>query len=147
MFSTIAQEETAKNPKLLNPVTLAYIGDGIYELLVRSMVVSENGSMPAYMLHKTSVDFVCAEAQSIGADAILPILTEDEEAIYKRGRNSTSSKVPKHADPCDYRKATAVEALFGYLYLTDRQERIRELFDIMTKAIKENGDKNEENRE
>ena len=140
MFFTIAQEETARNPKLLNPVTLAYIGDGIYELLVRSMVVAENGSM----LHKTSVDFVCAEAQSKGADAILPLLSEDEEAIYKRGRNSTSSKVPKHADPCDYRKATAVEALFGYLYLTDKQERIRELFDVMAKAIKENGEKDEE---
>ena len=144
MFFTIAQEETARNPKLLNPVTLAYIGDGIYELLVRSMVVAENGSMPAYMLHKASVDFVCAEAQSKGADAILPLLSEDEEAIYKRGRNSTSSKVPKHADPCDYRKATAVEALFGYLYLTDKQERIRELFDVMAKAIKENGEKDEE---
>lgn len=146
MFSTIAQEETAKNPKLLNPVTLAYIGDGIYELLVRSMVVAENGSMPAYMLHKTSVKFVCAEAQSLGADAILPLLSEEEEAIYKRGRNSTSSKVPKHADPRDYRKATAVEALFGYLYLTDKQERIRELFEVMTKAIKENGEKDEEDR-
>ena len=131
MFFTIAQEETAKNPKLLNPVTLAYIGDGVYELLVRSMVVSENGSMPAYMLHKKSVDFVCAESQSIGADAILPLLDEDEEAIYRRGRNSTSSKVPKHAYPRDYRKATGVEALFGYLYLFGRQKRIQELFELI----------------
>ncbi len=145
MFFTIAQEETAKNPKLLNPVTLAYIGDGVYELLVRSMVVSENGSMPAYMLHKKSVDFVCAESQSVGADAILPLLDEDEEAIYRRGRNSTSSKVPKHADPRDYRKATGVEALFGYLYLVGRQERIGELFEVITKALKENGEKDEEN--
>ncbi len=144
MFSTIAQEETAKNPKLLNPVTLAYIGDGIYELLVRSLVVSENGSMPAYMLHKKSVEFVCAESQSIGADAILPLLDEDEEAIYRRGRNSTSSKVPKHADPRDYRKATGVEALFGYLYLVGRQERIHELFEVITKALKESGEKDEE---
>ncbi len=145
MFCTTAQKETAKNPKLLNPVTLAYIGDGIYELLVRSMVVAENGSMPAYMLHKTSVDFVCAEAQSIGADAIQPLLDEEEEAIYKRGRNSTSSKVPKHADPCDYRKATGLEALFGYLYLVDRQERIKQLFEVITKAVRENGEKDEEN--
>lgn len=145
MFYTIAQEETAKKPKLLNPVTLAYIGDGIYELLVRSLVVSENGSMPAYMLHKKSVEFVCAESQSIGVDAILPLLDEDEEAIYRRGRNSTSSKVPKHADPRDYRKATGLEALFGYLYLVGRQERIGELFEVITKALKENGEKDEEN--
>lgn len=145
MFFTIAQEETAKNPKLLNPVTLAYIGDGIYELLVRSLVVSENGSMPAYMLHKKSVEFVCAESQSIGVDAILPLLDEDEEAIYRRGRNSTSSKVPKHADPRDYRKATGLEALFGYLYLVGKQERIQELFEVITKALKENGEKDEEN--
>ena len=145
MFFTIAQEETAKNPKLLNPVTLAYIGDGIYELLVRSLVVSENGSMPAYMLHKKSVEFVCAESQSIGVDAILPLLDEDEEAIYRRGRNSTSSKVPKHADPKQYRKATGLEALFGYLYLVGRQERIGELFEVITKALKENGEKDEEN--
>ena len=145
MFFTIAQEETAKNPKLLNPVTLAYIGDGIYELLVRSLVVSENGSMPAYMLHKKSVEFVCAEAQAIGVDAILPLLDEEEEAIYRRGRNSTSSKVPKHADPKQYRKATGLEALFGYLYLIGKQERIEELFEVITKALKENGEKDEEN--
>lgn len=115
----------------------------MYELLVRSMVVSENGSMPAYKLHETSVKYVCAEAQSAGADAILPLLDEDEESVYRRGRNSTSSKVPKHADPCDYRKATGVEALFGYLYLTGKEKRIHELFEVITETVRKTGDCNE----
>ena len=133
---TVTKEETVQNPKLLNPVTLAYIGDVVYELLVRTMVVTENGAMSAFMLHKTSVHFVCAEAQAKGVDAILPMLTEEEENVYKRGRNSTSSKVPKHADAAQYRKATGLEALFGFLYLTKQEARIRELFSVATNVVK-----------
>ena len=123
------------NPKILNPITLAYIGDVVYELLVRTKTVKDNGSLSAKNLHKTSVKYVQAAAQSKGIDAVLKILTEEETAVYKRGRNSSSSQIPKHQTACDYRKATGLEALFGYLYLTEQKERIDELFNVIAEVI------------
>ena len=123
------------NHKILNPITLAYIGDVVYELLVRTKTVKDNGSLSAKNLHKTSVKYVQAAAQSKGIDAVLKILTEEETAVYKRGRNSSSSQIPKHQTACDYRKATGLEALFGYLYLTEQKARIDELFNLIVDAI------------
>lgn len=131
----LSTDNCITNPKMLNPITLAYIGDVVYELLVRTKTVKDNGSLSAKNLHKTSVKYVQAAAQSKGVDAILPILSEEEMAVYKRGRNSSSSQVPKHQTACDYRKATGLEALFGYLYLTEQKERIDELFNVIADVI------------
>lgn len=133
----LTQSNEVSHPKQLNPITLAYIGDVVYELLVRTKVVKDNGSMPANVLHKTSVGYVKAAAQSKGVDAIIDLLSEEELAVYKRGRNSSSSQVPKNATACDYRKATGLECLFGFLYLMGQNSRIDELFEVIIKKIEE----------
>lgn len=117
-----------QNPKLLSPLTLAFIGDAVYELCARSRVVDE-GNMPVNGMHKKSVALVNAGAQSKALGRIEGMLTEEEIAIYKRGRNACSSSTPKHANLADYRRATGVEALFGYLYLKGEPARIKELFE------------------
>lgn len=116
-----------ENPHLLSPLNLAYVGDGVYELLVRRSLAAL-GSMPMGKLHRRGVAMVCAEAQSQAVERLAPLLTEEEEGYYKRGRNASSAGVPRHADPAQYRRATGVETLFGWLYLTGQLERIEELF-------------------
>ena len=109
-----------------SPLTLAYIGDSIYDLIIRTVVV-ERGNEPANKLHRKTVTFVKAETQSEMIELLLPELTEEELAVYKRGRNAKAYTSAKNASIGDYRKATGLEALMGYLYLTDRTERIIEL--------------------
>lgn len=120
----------ADNPKLLSSLNLAFVGDGVYELLVRQHL-ARLGSMPMGRLHRMAVAMVCAEAQSAAAQLLLPLLTPEEEAVYRRGRNSSSAGVPRHSDPAHYRRATGVEALFGWLYLAEKTQRINELFAII----------------
>lgn len=115
------------NPKLLSALNLAFVGDGVYELLVRQHLAAR-GSMPMGRLHRMAVQLVCAEAQSRAVEVLLPLLTPEEEAVYKRGRNSSSAGVPRHSDPAHYRRATGVESLFGWLYLAGQTERVNELF-------------------
>ncbi|MBR5774034.1 MAG: ribonuclease III [Clostridia bacterium] len=117
------------NPKLLSPLTLAFIGDGVYGLLVRERLVMVN--RPVGTLHKKSVELVNAHAQAMAMQSIMDKLTEDEIAIYKRGRNANSVRHPKNSDLTEYRTATGLEALFGYLYLSDNQARLYELFDMI----------------
>lgn len=112
-----------------SPLTLAYIGDGIYELVIRSIVV-ERANRSANDLHKKTTRYVKAPAQSAMIEALLPELTEDEEAVYRRGRNAKSYTTPKNADLMDYRHATGVEAVFGYLYLDGKMERAIDLFRL-----------------
>ena len=109
-----------------SPLTLAYIGDSIYDLIIRTVVV-ERGNEPANKLHRKTVTFVKAGTQSEMIELLLPELTEEELAVYKRGRNAKAYTSAKNASIGDYRKATGLEALMGYLYLTDRPERIMEL--------------------
>ncbi|MGN0376155.1 MAG: Mini-ribonuclease 3 [Suilimivivens sp.] len=109
-----------------SPLTLAYIGDSIFDLIIRTVVV-ERGNEPANKLHRKTVTYVKAQTQSAMIEALLPELTEEEMAVYKRGRNAKSYTSAKNASIGDYRKATGLEALVGYLYLTDRAERIMEL--------------------
>ena len=78
---------------------------------------------------------VCANAQSAAYELIAPVLTGEEEAVYKRGRNANSTKCPRHTDPAVYRRATGVEALFGYLYLSGRVERVNELFRLILEGL------------
>lgn len=106
-----------------SPLTLAYIGDAIYDLVIRSVVV-ERANRSANDLHKKTVRYVKAEAQAAMIVALADELTAEEEAVYKRGRNAKSYTTAKNASIGDYRKATGFEALMGYLYLTNRTDRM-----------------------
>ncbi len=115
---------------LYSPLVLAYIGDAVYEVYVRSRIICEHSDMPPNKLHGLSIKHVKAQAQSNAMKIIEPLLDDKEEAIYKRGRNSKSATTPKNADVTEYRRATGLEALFGYLYIENRQERLYELMEI-----------------
>lgn len=112
-----------------SPLTLAYIGDGIYDLIIRSIVVGQ-GNTHANLLHRKTSSLVKAKAQSELIEALLPELTKEEEAAYKRGRNAHSPTMAKNATMSDYRRATGLEALMGYLYLKNEFERIVELVKL-----------------
>ena len=131
-----AQMDRAEEPRLMSPLNLAFVGDGVYGLLVREYLTAE-GNMPVNRLHQRAVAMVCAAAQSDAVEVLLPLLSEEEEAVYKRGRNAHSATVPKRANPAQYRRATGLEALFGYLYLSGQEERLRSLFDVVVKATQE----------
>ncbi len=116
-----------------SPLTLAYLGDGVYELLVRErLILKEN--RPNGTLHREALQFVSATAQSNGLEAVLPLLTEAEEAIFKRGRNSDATG-HRNSDVIQYKRATGLEALFGYLYLIGNTARLEELFQILYQAL------------
>ena len=106
---------------------LAHIGDAVYELLIRTMLCSQGHSTVTEM-HKLAVSYVKAPAQAKAMERILPLLNEEELAIYKRGRNTHVHSVPHNAAVGEYHAATGLEALFGWLYLQGEQERIQELF-------------------
>ena len=112
-----------------SPLTLAYIGDGIYDLIIRSIIVGK-GNTKASRLHQETSKLVRAQAQSEMIDLLLPYLSEEETDIYRRGRNAKSPTMAKNATMTDYRKATGFEALMGYLYLKDEFERMVELIKI-----------------
>ena len=109
-----------------SPLTLAYIGDGVYELIIRTILVKK-GNCPVNRLHKKASSLVKAAAQSAIIEKIEEELTQEEHDIYRRGRNAHSPTMAKHATMADYRRATGFEALMGYLYLADRFDRILEL--------------------
>ena len=107
---------------------MAYLGDGVIELAAREKLVRA-GNIPPERLHSEALLFVTASKQSKAIENILPLLTEAETEIYKRGRNA-KSRAPKSASVSEYRRATGMECLFGYLYLAGDKNRIQELFDI-----------------
>ncbi len=113
----------------ISTAALAYLGDSVLELCVRQMLV-KRGVSSAKNLNSAALKFVKAEAQADAVMKILPILSDEESAAYRRGRNIGHTNVPKSATVAQYRMATGFEALFGYLKLLDRQERIDELFLI-----------------
>ena len=115
-----------KDLRTYSPLTLAYIGDGVYELVIRTILVKK-GNCPVNQLHKHASSLVKAGAQSKMMETLEPILTEEELAVYKRGRNAHSPTMAKHATMADYRRATGFEALMGYLYLKEDYSRIVEL--------------------
>ncbi len=114
----------------LNPLIWAYIGDAVYEVYIRSYIISYVRKT-SKDLHKESIKFVKAGAQSDYLEVIMPELTEDEQYIVKRTRNTKSNHVPKNADVIDYRRATALEGLVGYLYLTKNFTRLDEIMHII----------------
>jgi len=118
------------NAKLYNPLSLAYLGDSVFELLVRQRLLL-NGELKVHELHLRASEIVNATAQSAAVEKIAPILSEEELEILRRGRNANSARVPKNAEVSDYRRATGLESLFGYLHLTGQIERVVELFDLI----------------
>lgn len=120
---------SSKDPKQYSPLTLAYIGDGIYDLVIRTVAV-EQGNARVSLLHKHVSSMVKAEAQAKVVRVIEPLLSEEEMGIYKRGRNAKSYTMAKNASMTDYRMATGLEALMGYLYLVGRMNRILQLIEI-----------------
>ena len=118
----------------LSPLTLAFVGDTVFDLLTRSELVCE-ANRPVNALHKSASQRVCAAAQAKGIRKILPLLTEQEEAVFKRGRNSHTGGIPKNASSADYHYATGLESLFGWLYLTEQTERISELYGIIREEV------------
>lgn len=123
--------------RTFSPLPLAYLGDGVYELVIRSFLLSK-GNRPVKSLHKEAEALVKAQAQARMADLLLPQLTEEELGIYQRGRNASPSSVAKNASLNDYHKATGLEALLGYLYMTGQMARILEL---VGKFLQENAPK------
>ena len=118
---------------------MAFLGDAVYELLVRTEIVKK-GSMPAGKLHTAAIQFVSAKGQAKAMALLESLLSEEEHAIFLRGRNANHVKPPKNADPNEYRIATGMEALFGYLFLYEKNERILELFRlILENAEEQNG--------
>lgn len=111
----------------ISSIGLAHLGDSVYEVLVRSWLCI-HGKATGKGLHKATVALVCAPEQSRRVKRILPELTEEEQGVFRRGRNANVHSIPRHASRSEYQEATALEALFGYLYLLGRKERINELF-------------------
>lgn len=114
----------------LNGLSLAFIGDAVYEIMVREHLL-RNGSLQIGKLHKMAVEMVRASFQASVFDFLEPLLTEEENSILHRGRNASATHIPKNANAIEYRKATGVESLFGWLYLEQKNERLRELFDMI----------------
>lgn len=115
--------------KTYSPLTLAYIGDGIYELIIRTVLVGQ-GNRQAEMLHKKASRYVKASAQAEMILALRDELTEEETQVFKRGRNARTSTMARHATVHDYRHATGFEALMGYLYLTGQTARMIDLVKL-----------------
>lgn len=127
------REFTEKEARLLNPLQLALIGDGVYELFIRNSILSNNLELSAHKIHVKAIGYVKAKSQSTIMHEIEEFLTEDESYIYKRGRNAKSATVPRNADVRDYRMATGFEALVGYLYLIGNTERLNFIFNYALK--------------
>ncbi len=121
-----------------SPLALAYIGDGIYELVVRTVIV-EKANRRNGDLHRMSVRYVRAENQAKMAETLKPFFTEEEGDVFRRGRNASPHSVAKNARRSDYHKATGFEALMGYLYLTGRTERMLELIRRGMEALEDGG--------
>ena len=125
----------AADPSQMSPLTLAFVGDGVYELFVRETMVA-NAEARVRDLHTKAVSRMRCEAQAKAArDKLLPAFTEEKLAVYNRGRNAHVGHVPKNAAIADYHAATAVEAVFGYLYLKGEITRLRELFALCSETF------------
>lgn len=129
-------EEKQQDIRTYSPLTLAYIGDSIFDLVIRTMLV-EKGNAPVNSLHRRASSLVKAEAQREALHRIEPVLTEEEQGVYRRGRNAKSYTSAKNASITDYRIATGFEALMGYLYLTGQTERMLELIRLGLESAEE----------
>ncbi len=121
-------------PSQLSPLSLAYIGDAVYEMYIRSYIMKDC-NMPVSKLHKAATHFVSATSQAAIVKKISDIFTEEEMSVYKRGRNAHSYTSAKNADIVDYRMATGLEALIGYLYIKKETKRLEEIIAICIDVI------------
>ncbi len=119
--------------RLLSPLDLAFVGDGVFDLLCREQLL-QKGSCPVKKLHRRKTGLVNCQAQARALEQLRPVLTEEEWAVALRGRNAHVGHVPKNASAADYHGATALEALFGWLYLSGELSRVRELFGLVMEA-------------
>lgn len=117
-----------------SPLVLAFIGDSVYDLIVRTVVV-EQGNTHVNLLHKRCSQLVKADAQAAMVERLLPLLSEEETAVYKRGRNAKPGSKARNASLSSYKKATGFEALMGYLYLEHKMDRILELVKLGLKEV------------
>ena len=131
IFRTVNMSLSKEDMLMLSPLQLAYIGDAVYELLVRTYIL-ERG-LKVNQLHKEATEFVRAKSQSNIIHAIFHILAEDEKSYVRKGRNAKSYTSPKNVNISDYRYATGLECLFGYLYLNGKDSRIEEIFHEIIK--------------
>ena len=118
----------------MSSLALAHVGDAVYEVLVRSHLAC-GGTQTAKNLHSHTIALVRASAQAEAVQRILPLLTEEEQDAYRHGRNAKPKSVPRSASTAEYAQATALEALFGWLYLKQRYDRINELFDVIVQGF------------
>ncbi|WMM25548.1 ribonuclease III domain-containing protein [Tissierella sp. MB52-C2] len=130
LFRKTNKDITAEDIDMLSPLQLAYIGDAVYELLVRTYLLQKK--LPVNKLHKATIEYVKAKAQANIVHMLEDTLTEEEQTIVKKGRNAKSHTIPKNANMIDYKYATGFEALIGYLYLKRRDERISEMFEMIS---------------
>jgi len=114
----------------ISSIGLAHMGDAVYELLVRTWLCA-HGKATGKGLHRATVALVCAPKQAELAQSILPLLTEEEQAVFRRGRNANVHSIPAHASRAQYQQATALEALLGWLHLSGRHDRVEQLFAVM----------------
>lgn len=128
---------TDADPKGLSGLSLAFIGDAVYELLIRRYILS-NGEAKVSTLHNEAVKLVNADYQADMAEMLLPLLTEEETAVFKRGRNAHSAHTPKNKSEAQYHKSTGFEALIGYLYLKKDTVRLNEIFSVILLQGEEN---------
>ena len=133
MENLFEMEMTPLQVKEITNLGLAHIGDGVFELLCRSYLCAKGGKT-VDRLHRDTIQMVKATSQAKFADKMLPLLTEEELAYYRRGKNSHVHAVPKSATPAEYAKATGVEALFGALFLLGRKDRANEIFQTVMEA-------------
>lgn len=131
-FETMPTEQV----KMLSPLSLAFVGDAVYTLYARAKVMRHSDAKNG-VLHSRATLLVKASGQAEAADAIIGLLTEEELGVFRRARNSKAHSVAKHADPADYKKATAFEALVGFLYLTGQDERLKFLLNEREKLCQE----------
>ncbi|WP_443112630.1 Mini-ribonuclease 3 [Clostridium sp. 'White wine YQ'] len=135
MDNLLYEKFSSEKARRLNPLQLAFVGDGVFETFIRNYILNKNCELSAHKLHLEAIKYVKAHAQSEIIKRIEKELTEEEYYIYKRGRNTKSATVPKNADVTEYRAATGFEALVGYLYLIGDKERLN---FILLKSVEEN---------
>ena len=130
MTDYFSPQLSADEVRGISSIGLAHMGDGVYELLVRTWLCA-HGRATGKGLHRATIELVCAPKQAALSEKILPLLTEEEQAVFRRGRNAHVHSIPQHASRAQYQQATALEALFGWLYLSGQRGRVNELFNVM----------------
>lgn len=134
----VVASDKSRSVRTDHPLSLAYIGDAVWELYVRHHLLA-HGIVRPHALQKRSIHFVSAKAQAGVLDKLMPLLTAEEQDIVRRGRNAKSKTTPKNAAVLDYRHSTALEALVGYLYLTNHSERLTQLMERVFELLDAEG--------